>query len=204
MLDPFYLIVDHPRWLETLAPAGLKLAQLRVKNMAPDDLRTTLAEGLSVAGRLGITLVINDHWELARDLGAQWVHLGQEDLAETDLPALRRAGLRLGVSTHTPEELDLALAASPDYVAIGPVFPARGKVVDYPPLGEEGIRLWRARVSCPLVAIGGLRLEQAPALRRAGADSLCVITDVLQNPDPQARCAAWIRATRPDGSDGDG
>ncbi|MBO0344766.1 thiamine phosphate synthase [Roseibium sp. CAU 1637] len=195
MLHPFYLIVDDPQWISRLAPAGLKLVQLRIKNKSGDALMQSLRQGLTVARNEGITLVINDHWQLAIDLKAEWLHLGQEDLEDADLKALRRAGVRIGISTHTLDELDRALSFEPDYIAIGPVFPARGKQVDYPSLGASGIAKWRQKVTCPLVAIGGIRLEQATELRAAGADSLCVITDVLADVDPAARCRAWINAT---------
>lgn len=195
MLAPFYLIIDDPAWLSRLQPSGLKLAQLRLKNKQGQELRDTLKAGIDLARANDMTLVINDHWQEAIDLKADWVHVGQEDLETTDLPALRRAGVRIGISTHTQDELERALYCNPDYVAAGPVYTARGKQVDYPSLGLEGVMRWRQQVTCPLVVIGGIRLEQAAELRRAGADTLCVITDVLAHEDPLKRCSDWIRKT---------
>lgn len=195
MLDRFYLIIDNLQWLARLCPEGLRFAQLRIKE--PDgSLPQTVEKALAMARAHDCTLVINDHWQAAIDAGADWLHLGQEDLETADLPAIRKAGLRLGISTHTPEELDRALGLDPDYVALGPIFPARGKSVNYAPQGLSRIPEWKARISVPLVTIGGIRLEQAQSIFEAGADSICVITDVLADPDPEARCRAWVAASR--------
>ena len=193
VLAPFYQIIESSRWLERLCPQGLRLAQLRIKDKSIGDVQAMTAQALRTARSFGCTLVINDHWQTAIDLGAEWLHLGQEDLDTADLDTIRRAGIKLGISTHTPEELDRALRHDPDYIALGPIFPARGKRVDYAPQGISRISDWRKRISCPLVAIGGIRLEQAPEIYRAGADSICVITDVLQAPSPEERCLDWIR-----------
>jgi thiamine-phosphate diphosphorylase len=193
-LPPFYLIVDHPDWLQRLCPAGLRLAQLRLKNLDAGEIGGHCATALAIARRHDCVLVINDHWQAAIDAGADWVHLGQEDLDTADLPALRRAGLKLGISTHTPEELDRALACDPDYVALGPIFEPRGKQVSHAPQGLARITEWKTRISCPLVAIGGIRLEQAVAVYAAGADSICVITDVLNAENPEQRCRDWLKA----------
>ena len=193
-LDRFYLIVNSAKWIERLLPVGLPLVQLRVKDLDADRTQDEIHKSLTLCRQAGATLVVNDHWHAAIRCGADWVHLGQEDLDTADIPALRKARIRFGISTHTPAELDRALALEPDYIALGPVYEARGKAVDYPTLGLDGIRLWRQRLSCPLVAIGGLTLETAPAAFAAGADSVCVITDVLAAADPQARLAAWLAA----------
>lgn len=193
-LPPFYLIVDHPDWLERLCPVGLRLAQLRLKDLEAEEIRDHCAAALAIARQHGCLLVINDHWQAAIETGADWVHLGQEDLDTADLSALRRAGIKLGISTHTPEELDRALACDPDYVALGPIFEPRGKTVSHAPQGLARITEWKARISCPLVAIGGIRLEQAAGVYSAGADSICVITDVLNADDPEQRCGDWLSA----------
>ncbi|SHM05762.1 thiamine-phosphate diphosphorylase [Roseibium suaedae] len=195
VLDRFYLIIDSPEWLDRLCPEGLRLAQLRIKE--PDEtLPDLVSRTLRTARKYGCTLVINDHWQAAIDAGADWLHLGQEDLDTADIKAIRKAGLKLGLSTHTPEELDRALTFDPDYVALGPIFPARGKVVDYAPQGIARLSSWKARINVPLIAIGGIRIEHAESLFEAGADSICVITDVLADADPEARCRAWIAASR--------
>ncbi|MEJ8476726.1 thiamine phosphate synthase [Roseibium algae] len=195
MLAPFYLIVDDLQWLERLCPQGLRLAQLRIKHKSPSERLEAVSAALVTARAHSCTLVINDHWETAIETGADWLHLGQEDLDTADMVAIKRAGLKLGISTHTEAELDRALTFDPDYVALGPIFPARGKTVDYAPQGIARLTTWRERISCPLIAIGGIRLEHAAEIYAAGAHSICVITDVLNDADPENRCRDWIKAS---------
>lgn len=196
MLDRFYLIVDRAAWLPRFLPLGLKLVQLRTKTDDAALRRAEIAEAIALCRAAGATLVVNDFWRDAIDLGADWVHLGQEDLVEADVPAIRRAGIRLGLSTHSHEELDRALAADPDYVALGPVYPTTLKVMPWAPQGLERVGEWKRLAGRPLVAIGGITLERAPGVYAAGADSIAVVSDVLQAADPEARCAAWLEASR--------
>jgi thiamine-phosphate pyrophosphorylase len=138
-------------------------------------------------------LVINDYWRAAIVAGASHLHLGQEDLADADVHEIRKAGLTLGLSTHDEQELEAALAAQPDYVALGPIFPTTLKSMRFAPQGIPKITTWKQRVgNIPLVAIGGIKLEQAEAIFAAGADSIAVVSDVTQNPDPDARVRAWL------------
>lgn len=196
MLDRFYLVIDRAAWLDRLLPLGLRLVQLRLKGLDETARRAEIAAAVEACRRAGATLVVNDHWQDAIDLGAPWVHLGQEDLVEADVPAIRRAGLRLGLSTHDHAELDRALAADPDYVALGPIYPTTIKAMRFAPQGLDRIGEWKALARRPLVAIGGITLERAPGVAAAGADSIAVVSDVLGAPDPVARCAAWIAAAR--------
>ncbi|MDB5651714.1 MAG: thiamine phosphate synthase [Hyphomicrobiales bacterium] len=197
MLDPFYLIVDRASWLERLLPLGLRLVQLRIKDQ-PDDVvgrEIRLAKQLCAAH--GCDLVINDYWQIAIDEGCDFIHLGQEDLADADVGAIRAAGCRLGVSTHDHRELDVALSVKPDYVALGPVYPTTLKQMNWQPQGVGRVSEWKAALGdTPLVAIGGLTLERAPGVLEAGADSAAVVTDVLGHADPEARATAWLAATR--------
>lgn len=194
-LDPFYLIVDHVGWLRRLLPCGVKLAQLRVKQA--ENLRDQIAEARDLCKIHGAQLIVNDHWRLALDLGCDFVHLGQEDLASADLNAIKAGGIKLGVSTHDETELQKALAAQPDYVALGPIFPTILKKMPWAPQGFEKITQWRQKIGAlPLVAIGGLTPERAQECFKAGADSAAVVTDISLNPDPEARCREWIAATR--------
>ncbi len=196
-LDPFYLIVDHVAWLERLLPHGLRLAQLRIKDAAEPTLRAQVRRARDLCARHGATLVINDHWRLALDEGCDFIHLGQEDLVEADLDAIRRAGCKLGVSTHDVRELDIALRVAPDYIALGPVFPTTLKQLDWAPQGVARVTDWKALLKdMPLVAIGGLTPERARAVLNAGADSAAVATDVLGHPDPEARVREWVAMTR--------
>lgn len=196
-LDPFYLIVDHVAWLERLLPHGLRLAQLRIKDAAEPTLRAQIRRARDLCAQHGATLVINDHWRLALDEGCDFIHLGQEDLVEADLDAIRRAGCKLGVSTHDVRELDIALRVAPDYIALGPVFPTTLKQLDWAPQGVARVTDWKALLKdMPLVAIGGLTPERARVVLNAGADSAAVATDVLGHPDPEARVREWVAMTR--------
>ncbi|HSI39717.1 MAG TPA: thiamine phosphate synthase [Xanthobacteraceae bacterium] len=196
-LDPFYLIVDHAAWLPRLLPQGVRLVQLRAKDMPEPELRAEITAARELCARHHAQLVVNDHWRLAIDAGCDFVHLGQEDLAQADLKAIRRAGMRLGLSTHDEAELDTALKAAPDYVALGPVYPTILKAMKWAPQGLERLRIWKARLGAvPLVAIGGFTVERAAGAFEAGADSVCVVTDVLLNADPEARAREWLAATR--------
>jgi thiamine-phosphate pyrophosphorylase len=137
--------------------------------------------------------VVNDYWRAAVVAGARHLHLGQEDLADADLNAIRDAGLTLGLSTHDDAELETALRARPDYIALGPIFPTTLKSMRFAPQGIPKITEWKKRVgSLPLVAIGGIKLEQAREIFSAGADSIAVVSDVTQNTDPDARVRAWL------------
>jgi thiamine-phosphate pyrophosphorylase len=197
MLDRFYLIVDAAHWLARLLPCGVKLVQLRIKDKSAAEIAREIAEAKRICAEHGAQLIVNDYWQAAIDAGCDYVHLGQEDLAAADLPAIGRAGLKLGISTHTHEELDIALAAKPDYVALGPIYPTILKAMRFAPQGLERIGEWKRRIGeKPLVAIGGITLERAAGVLQAGADSIAVVTDVLRNADPEARARAFVAATR--------
>jgi thiamine-phosphate pyrophosphorylase len=138
-------------------------------------------------------LLVNDYWRAAIVAGAKHLHLGQEDLAKADLKAIRDAGLTLGLSTHDDAELETALRAKPDYIALGPIFPTTLKSMRFAPQGIPKITEWKKRVGdIPLVAIGGIKLEQAREIFAAGADSIAVVSDVTQHPDPDTRVRAWL------------
>lgn len=196
-MDRFYPIIDGADWLPRLLPYGVRFVQLRLKDQPEAVLRTEITRARGFCAAAGATLVVNDYWQLAIDLGCDWLHLGQEDLAEADLSAIRKAGLKLGVSTHSDDELETALAARPDYVALGPVYPTTLKKMPWAPQGVPRVAEWKRRIGAiPLVAIGGLTLERAAPVYAAGADSIAVVSDVLQAANPEARAQEWVRATR--------
>ena len=195
-LDPFYLIVDDCDWLARLVPLGVKLVQLRAKGMDAPRLRQEIRRAKSVCAAHGCQLIINDHWRLAIEEGCDFVHLGQEDMSAADLGAIRRAGLRLGVSSHDEAELDAALDAAPDYVALGPIYPTLLKQMPWAPQGLDRLGEWKSRIGdLPLVAIGGLTPERLAGVFDAGADAAAVVTDIKTAADPRARTAEWIAAT---------
>ena len=141
--------------------------------------------------------MVNDYWDLAIDTGATFVHLGQTDIDNADLTALRSHGVRLGVSTHSPAELQRALSIDPDYVALGPIYPTTLKQMPWEPQGLDRITEWKQSIgSRPLVAIGGITLERVPLCLSAGADCVAVVSDVIQHPEPEARARAWLLATQ--------
>ncbi len=193
LLGRFYPIVPDVGWLSRIVPLGVRTAQLRMKDVEGSRVIEDIRQGLAVARSHGCQLIVNDFWREAIAAGADFVHLGQQDLAVADLAAIKRAGLRLGVSTHDEKELATALAAEPEYIALGPVFETKLKVMPWAPQGLGRVREWKARVgTLPLVAIGGLTPERAAAVLAAGADSLAVITDFMTAADPDARIRQWL------------
>ncbi|WP_299814215.1 thiamine phosphate synthase [uncultured Roseibium sp.] len=195
-LDPFYPIVDSSDWIARLVPLGVKLVQLRIKDMPEAELGREIAASKAVCDDHGCRLIVNDHWQLAIEEGCDFVHLGQEDLADADVRAIRKAGLCLGVSTHDGEELETALSVDPDYVALGPVYPTGSKELKWAPQGLEKIGGWKRQIGgLPLVAIGGLTLERVSGVFENGADVAAVISDVTGNPDPEARTRQWLSLT---------
>jgi thiamine-phosphate pyrophosphorylase len=191
--DPFYPIVDSVAWVARLALLGVGTIQLRAKNLSESDAVQTVIDALEVIKGTSAKLVVNDYWRAAIIGGAKHLHLGQEDLAVADVRAIRAAGLSLGISTHDDDELRNALRFEPDYVALGPIFPTTLKSMRFAPQGIAKITEWKKRIGkIPLVAIGGIKLEQASEIFAAGADSIAVVSDVTQNPDPDARVRAWL------------
>lgn len=194
MLAPVYPIVDSAAWIRRLVPAGLRLVQLRIKDRSVEELRAEIRESRDLCQRAGAQLVVNDHWQLALEAACDFVHLGQGDLDSADVPALRRANVRIGISTHDDAELARALGLSPDYVALGPIYPTLLKVMAFAPQGLERIGEWKRRIGAiPLVAIGGITLERLPGVLAAGADSAAVVTDIVRNPVPEERMRNWVR-----------
>ena len=195
-LDPFYLIVDSAGWIDRLVPLGVKLVQLRMKDLPEACLRAEIRRAKATCAAHGCQLVINDYWRIAIEEGCDFVHLGQEDLAAAEVAAIRAAGMKLGLSTHDEAELATALAASPDYIALGPVWPTILKKMKWAPQGVERLKVWKARIApLPLVAIGGLKPDRLPAVFENGADSAAVVTDITRSAEPEARTREWIART---------
>ena len=196
-LDPFYPILPDTGWLARLLPLGLKLVQLRIKDKPRRVVSVELEKAIALCAAHRCQLVVNDYWREAIDKGADFIHLGQEDLAGADLAAIRAAGLKIGVSTHSQAELDAALAAGADYVALGPIYETKLKAMKWAPQGLSRLAEWQARISCPLVAIGGITLDRAAEVLSAGADSAAVVTDIVTSEDTDLQVKKWIAATAP-------
>jgi thiamine-phosphate pyrophosphorylase len=193
-LARFYPIVPDVGWLERIVPLGVKLVQLRIKGGALDDIRDQTRRALDVTRAHGCQLILNDYWQVALECGVNFVHLGQDDLKGADLAAIKEAGIRVGISTHDEDELATALRVDPDYVALGPIYETKLKVMPWAPQGLEKLEQWRDRIGdLPLVAIGGLTPEKAAVVAAAGADSLAVITDFVTSPTPETRVLDWLR-----------
>jgi thiamine-phosphate pyrophosphorylase len=191
--DRFYPVVDSVAWVARLTKLGVGTVQLRAKDLDDAQALATVKEALAVIRGTRTRLVVNDYWRAAIEAGARDLHLGQEDLADADLKAIRAAGLTLGISTHDDAELATALAAKPDYVALGPIFPTTLKAMRFAPQGIAKIGEWKKRIgNIPLVAIGGIKFEQSAEIFAAGADSIAVVSDVTQNADPDARVRQWL------------
>ena len=196
-LDRFYPIFDHPDWLKRMLPLGVKLVQLRMKNRTDVELKSAIAEARDQCKVHGAVLVVNDYWQIAVDLGCDWIHLGQEDLDSADIPAIRKAGVKIGVSTHDHAELDRALALNSDYIAFGPIYPTILKNMKWHEQGLERLTEWRRLVGdIPLVGIGGMSVARAPGVFKAGADIVSVVTDITLNAAPESRLREWLEVTR--------
>ena len=170
--DRFYPVVDSLAWVERLTKLGVGTVQLRAKDLNDGEALQIVTDALEITKGTATKLIVN-------------------------VTAIKQAGLTLGLSTHDDAELENALAAEPDYVALGPIFPTTLKAMRFAPQGIPKISVWKQRVgNIPLVAIGGIKLEQAAEIFAAGADSIAVVSDVTQNADPDARVRAWLDATK--------
>src|SRR5216684_2587216 len=151
--DRFYPVVDSVAWVARLALLDVGIVQLRAKNLNDSEALQLVTDALEMVRGTPTKLVVNDYWRAAIVAGAKHLHLGQEDLAEADLQAIRQAGLTLGISTHDDEELETALRANPDYIALGPIFPTTLKSMRFAPQGIPKITEWKKRIgNIPLVA----------------------------------------------------
>ncbi|MFC5521905.1 thiamine phosphate synthase [Polaromonas jejuensis] len=200
----FYPVVPDAAWVQRLLGWGVRTIQLRFKAAGhtpaeiEQEVRAAVAAGRAVPGA---QVFINDHWQLALSAGAYGVHLGQEDLDSADLNALRSAGLRLGLSTHTPAELARAHAVRPSYLAIGPVYPTTLKVMPYEPVGLERLKAWAAQAALqpalPVVAIGGISLDRIPGVMACGVAGVAVVSAVTQAADPQQAARSGLLLAAP-------
>lgn len=195
-LARFYPVVPSAGWVARLVPLGARLIQLRVKEHPDEVVRQQVRAAKVICESFGAQLVVNDHWHIALEENCDFVHLGQEDLARADLKGLRHAGMRVGISTHDHDELESALSAAPDYVALGPIYPTTLKQMPWAPQGLERLAEWKRLVGdTPLVAIGGLTVERARLCLAAGADSVAVVSDIVAHPNPEAQVRAWLTMT---------
>lgn len=193
-----YPVINSLYWLKRLLPLGLKIIQLRIKNLPTDKLAQVIATAVELAKDYNTRLFINDYWQLAIKYGAYGVHIGQEDLASADLMQIQQAGLRLGISTHGCYEFLLAQQLQPSYLAIGAIFPTKTKDMTGQIQGLENLtQLLALRPQAkpqqiPVVAIGGISLERAPDVLATGVDSIAVVTAITEANEPEQAVAALI------------
>lgn len=197
LLDIFYPIVPDLAWMERIVPLGIRTVQLRLKDAPPAEVERQIRASMALCRLHSCQLIVNDYWQAAIECGADFVHLGQEDLADADVARIKAAGVKLGVSSHDHTELATALAARPDYVALGPIYETKLKVMKWAPQGLDRIGDWKRRIgSLPLCAIGGITPERAPGVLAAGADCVAVVTDFVTAADPEARVRQWVAWAR--------
>ena len=192
-----YPIVDAAFWVDRLGRAGARFIQLRLKEKSIPILLSEIRQACRFAQQWGVCLVLNDYWQIALDEGICHVHLGQEDLDTADLTALHAHKIQLGVSTHSHEELDRALACRPYYVALGPIWETQLKKMAFGPQGIERLTEWKKRIDkLPLVAIGGITLARVKSCLDAGADCVSAVSDFILHPDPESQVTAWLAAAQ--------
>jgi thiamine-phosphate pyrophosphorylase len=192
-LPRVYPVVDSAAWVGRMLSVGVRLIQLRIKDRSASELRSEIREAKGLCARVGAQLIVNDYWLLAMAEGCDFIHLGQGDLDTADVAAIRKAGVKIGVSTHSHVELARALALAPDYIALGPIYPTVLKVMPWSPQGLQRITEWKQRIGdTPLVAIGGLTVERLPGVFEAGADVAAVVNDIVSNPNPESRAKEWL------------
>jgi thiamine-phosphate pyrophosphorylase len=221
VFPPLYAIIDagllktsELRFAQTLAESGVELLQYRRKHATSRelfDVSRALALRLSQLGkssRRAVRFIVNDRPDIALLVNAGGVHVGQTDLSVADARAILQLGglppdgtlldrtlergCWVGVSTHTLAQLEDADRTSADYIAFGPIFPTVTKEQPDPVVGLALLAEARTRTKKPLVAIGGITLERAAEVYRAGADSVAVASDLIVAPDPAARARAFL------------
>ncbi len=198
-----YPVLDSVEWLERVLKAGVKTLQLRIKDKQPEQVEQQIIDAIALGKKYNARLFINDYWQLAVKHGAYGVHLGQEDMEIADLPLIADAGLRLGLSTHGYYELLRAKQLQPSYIALGHIFETQTKDMPSDPQGLERLHKYAALLAdTPTVAIGGINLQRAPAVRATGVGSIAVVTAITQADDPEAVIASFNQILEQSLSDG--
>jgi hydroxymethylpyrimidine kinase/phosphomethylpyrimidine kinase/thiamine-phosphate diphosphorylase len=179
-----YVVVDSAARVERVLAAGVRSVQLRIKEGSRGHLSQEILRSVHAARRMPAQLFVNDHWELALEHGAYGVHLGQQDLAGADMDALRNAGLRLGLSTHSYWEVCRARAWAPSYIACGPIHATTTKDMPWTPQGPGNLAYWCRMLREPVVAIAGMDGARSHEAVRCGAAGVAVLRGIAQAGDP--------------------
>ena len=202
LADPrigLYAVVDSAEGVERVLAAGVRSVQLRIKEGAREHLSQEVVRSVKAARSVQAQLFINDHWQLALEHGAYGVHLGQEDLLSVDMEALRGAGLRVGLSTHSFWEVCRAHAWSPSYIACGPIHATTTKDMPWLPQGNGNLAYWCRVLREPVVAIAGMDPVRCHEAVRCGAAGVAVLRGIAQASDP-ARLIERLQAAMTAGS----
>lgn len=194
ILDVALLTIPAQNCAQVLAEAGVRLLQYRNKKASPRELLNSSRELASLLIPRGVSFVVNDRADVAVLAGASGVHVGQDDLGVEQARAIVGEEKWVGVSTHDVEQFRSAAATSADYIAVGPIFATASKDNPDPVMGVEFIRQVRALTDKPIVAIGGITLESAASIIKAGADSVAVISDILGAPNPGHRARQYMES----------
>lgn len=199
MFPAVYPILDAPEdpsevipFAEALSAAGIQLMQIRAKRSPAEKILEAASELSARLRDRGAKLIVNDRPDIAALSGAAGVHVGREDLPVEEARKICGPGIWVGVSTHNLVQFRAAEATSADYIAVGPVFPTATKENPDPVVGLEFLRVARARTKKPLVAIGGITVESAEQVFRAGADCVAVIRDLASAENPVARAMEYL------------
>jgi thiamine-phosphate pyrophosphorylase len=173
---------------------GARLLQIRAKNLASGPLLTLCENVVHAANAYQASVIVNDRADIAAIAKAAGVHVGQEDLAPADARRLVGPEAIVGFSTHTAEQIEAALREPVSYIAVGPVFGTRTKETGYPAIGLELVAVAaRLAAPTPIVAIGGITLDNARSVIDAGAASVAVIGDLVATDNPQERVASYLQ-----------
>ena len=180
--------------IEAAVRGGVTVVQLRAKGFPFHDFLELARRTAASLDKRHIPLIINDQVDVALACGAAGVHLGQDDMPPAIVRKVLSKGTVIGVSVNTPAEAIEAERQGADYVGAGPVFRTATKATDLTVLGPEGIRRIKAGLHIPVVAVGGITVENARAVREAGADGIAVVSAILGGPDPQKAARELKRA----------
>jgi len=197
-VDTAYLRGRAPELVaQQLCDGGSDIIQLRAKTSSPNEIRRMAEKILPITRAAGVPLVINDHCEIAREVGAEFCHLGQEDFFDaghehvSEAPS-PKSKVRIGLSTHAPDQARRAIAAEPDYIAIGPVY-ATGTKPTAKPVTLEYVRWAATNVNIPWFAIGGINRNTLDDVLAAGAQRVCIVSAILNADDISAACNEFRR-----------
>lgn len=192
ILDAALLTIPESECARQLVDAGVRLLQHRNKTASSRDLLESSKQLSAELLSRGVTFIVNDRADVAALAGASGVHVGQEDLGVEEARAVVGQSKLVGVSTHNRAQFEQAAATSADYIAVGPIFSTSTKANPDPVVGMQFIRQVRPLTDKPIVAIGGITLERAVEVIRAGADSVAVISDILRARDPGERARQFV------------